>query len=60
MLEGRQWVAAISPLFTLLLLTKVSGVPMLEASADARWGSRPEYADYKKRTPVLWPWGRRG
>lgn len=60
MLEGLQWVAAISPLFTLLLLTKVSGVPMLEASADARWGSTPEYAGYKKRTPVLWPWGRRG
>ena len=32
---------------------------LLEASADARWGSDPAYLAYKRRTPVLWPWGRR-
>ncbi len=54
-LVGWQWVAVISPLFIILLLTKVSGVPMLEASADKQWGADADYQAYKKRTPVLWP-----
>ncbi|MDE0546211.1 DUF1295 domain-containing protein [Microbacterium sp. C7(2022)] len=54
-LAGWQWVALISPLFVTLLLTKVSGVPLLEAKADKRWGGDDDYAAYKKRTPVLIP-----
>ena len=54
-LSGWQWVAVISPLFIVVLLTKVSGVPMLEASADKQWGADADYQAYKARTPVLWP-----
>ena len=54
-LVGWQWVGIISPLFIILLLTKISGVPMLEASADKQWGSEADYQAYKTRTPVLWP-----
>lgn len=54
-LQGWQWVALLSPLFVVLLLTRVSGIPLLEAKADASWGSRDDYAAYKKRTPVLIP-----
>jgi steroid 5-alpha reductase family enzyme len=54
-LEGWSWVALISPLFVYLLLSRVSGVPMLEARADERWGEDPEYQKYKANTPVLWP-----
>jgi steroid 5-alpha reductase family enzyme len=36
-------------------LTKVSGVPLLEASADKRWGEDADYRRYKQTTPVLWP-----
>ncbi len=54
-LVGWQWVAVISPLFIIVLLTRVSGVPMLEASADKQWGADADYQAYKKRTPVLWP-----
>lgn len=54
-LRGWQWVTLISPLFVVLLLTRVSGVPLLEKSADERWGGRPEYVAYKARTPVLVP-----
>jgi steroid 5-alpha reductase family enzyme len=57
-LTGWQWVAVISPLFIILLLTKVSGVPMLEASADKQWGNDAAYQAYKRATPVLWPVGR--
>jgi steroid 5-alpha reductase family enzyme len=54
-LVGLQWVALISPLFVTLLLTRVSGVPLLEAKADKKWGGQPDYEEYKKKTPVLLP-----
>ena len=54
-LRGWGWIAMISPLFVALLLTRVSGVPMLEKSADEKWGSQPEYETYKENTPVLIP-----
>jgi steroid 5-alpha reductase family enzyme len=39
--------------FVTFLLTKVSGVPMLEDKADERWGGQEDYEEYKRRTPVL-------
>jgi steroid 5-alpha reductase family enzyme len=54
-LEGWQWVALLSPVFVALLLIKGSGVPLLEAKADKKWGGRPDYEAYKKTTPVLIP-----
>ena len=54
-LEGWQWVALISPVFVTLLLTRVSGVPLLEKKADTKWGGQEDYESYKKRTPVLIP-----
>jgi steroid 5-alpha reductase family enzyme len=54
-LQGWQWVALISPIFVTLLITRVSGVPMLEKKADKKWGGREDYESYKKRTPVLIP-----
>lgn len=52
---GWQWVGLLSPVFVAVLLTKVSGIPLLEAKADARWGGQPDYEAYKERTPVLLP-----
>jgi steroid 5-alpha reductase family enzyme len=54
-LRGWQWVALISPLFVTLLLTRISGVPMLEKRADEKWGGQKDYEAYKERTPVLIP-----
>ena len=54
-LHGWQWVAMISPLFVTLLLTRVSGVPLLEKKADKKWGGQDTYETYKKNTPVLVP-----
>lgn len=54
-LQGWQWVALISPIFVTLLLTRVSGIPLLEKKADQKWGGQAEYEEYKKRTPVLIP-----
>lgn len=52
-LSGWQWVAMISPLFVFVLLTRVSGIPLLEKRSDEKWGQDPEYLAYKDRTPVL-------
>ena len=54
-LQGWQWVALISPVFVTLLLTRVSGIPLLEKKADKKWGGQADYEAYKKRTPVLIP-----
>ena len=52
-LEGWQWTTLISPVFVYFLLTRVSGVPLLEESADERWGGQDDYEAYKRNTPVL-------
>ncbi len=52
-LQGWQWATLISPVFVFFLLTKVSGVPMLEEAADERWGGEDDYEAYKANTPVL-------
>ncbi len=54
-LQGWQWIAMISPFFVTLLLTRVSGVPLLEKKANTKWGGQEEYENYKKKTPVLIP-----
>ena len=54
-LRGWQWATIISPVFVALLLTRISGIPMLEKRADEKWGGREDYEVYKRRTSVLIP-----
>lgn len=54
-LHGWQLATLVSPFFVAFLLIRVSGIPMLEAKADERWGGLPEYEAYKRNTPVLVP-----
>jgi len=54
-LTGWQMATLISPVFVYLLLTKVSGVPLLEKKSDSKWGGHPEYEAYKATTPELVP-----
>jgi steroid 5-alpha reductase family enzyme len=54
-LRGWQFVTLISPLFVALLITRISGVPMLERMADEKWGKQEDYIAYKENTPVLIP-----
>jgi steroid 5-alpha reductase family enzyme len=51
--EGTQWLALISPLFIYLLLTKISGINLLDERAAARWGNDPKYQSYQQKTAVL-------
>lgn len=54
-LTGAQYFTLISPVFVYVLLTRISGIPLLEARADKKWGDNPEYRAYRERTPVLFP-----
>ena len=55
-LSGWSWLAAIGPVFITALLLFVSGIPLLEKSADAKYGSLPNYQAYKTRTSRFIPW----
>ena len=52
-LEGLQYLTLISPIFTYVLLVYISGVRMLEARGDIKWGENEDYRNYKENTPVL-------
>jgi len=52
-LSGWRWVTLISPVFVYVLLTRVSGIPLLERRAKERWGDEPAFQAYKRDTPAL-------
>ena len=52
---GLERVAWGSPIFIYLLLTKVSGIPILDKRGLEKWGDDPEYQKYRDRTPALFP-----
>ena len=54
-LSGWQFITLISPIFVILLLTKVSGINLLETAADEKWALDKNYQDYKEKTSVLIP-----
>ena len=52
-MDGGEFLGLISPIFVYVLLTKISGIPMLEKSSDIKWGSDEDYIKYKNTTPIL-------
>jgi len=52
-LTGIEYITLISPVFVYILLTRMSGVNLLERIADERYGHLEEYKQYKENTPVL-------
>ena len=54
-IEGMEYLTIISPLFIYFLLTKVSGINLLESKAEIKWLDNIEYQNYKKSTPRLFP-----
>jgi steroid 5-alpha reductase family enzyme len=59
-LSGFAFATLVSPVFVYVLLTRISGIPMLESRAKRRWGSEDAYRAFKARTPALWPRPPRG
>ena len=58
-LQGWQLLTLISPIFVYILLSRISGVTMLERRADKKWGDDPEYQLYKETTSSLIPMFKR-
>ena len=58
-LQGWQLLTLISPIFVYILLTRISGVNMLERRADKKWGDDPEYQLYKETSSSLIPIAKR-
>jgi steroid 5-alpha reductase family enzyme len=54
-LAGWQLATLISPIFVIVLLTKISGIPLLEARAQKKWGEDADFQEYTRRTSVLIP-----
>ncbi|PIA45330.1 hypothetical protein AQUCO_01700694v1 [Aquilegia coerulea] len=54
-LKGAEWLVIIGPVFLTLLLLFLSGIPLLEESADKKYGSRGDYKLYKRTTSPLIP-----
>lgn len=54
-LDGWAWLVALGPVFITLLLLFVSGIPLLERSADEKYGGDPAYREYRRRTSILVP-----
>lgn len=53
-------IALASPLAIYITLRFVSGIPILEKSADKKWGKTSEYRAYKKGTNLLIPfWSKK-
>jgi steroid 5-alpha reductase family enzyme len=48
----RGWLGLAGPALITFLLLFVSGVPLLEK----KYAGRPDWEDYKKRTPMFFPW----
>ena len=54
-LDNYNYIILLTPVFVYLLLTRVSGVNLLEEIAEKRWGNDKNYKEYKKRTPIFFP-----
>ena len=54
-LSGWQYFTLSSPVFIFCLLNYISGIPLLEKSADKCWGHLKAYQQYKQSTPRLVP-----
>jgi len=54
-MRGIDHLSIICPIFNIWLLTRVSGIPLLEKHAEEVWGNDPLYREYVKATPILIP-----
>jgi len=53
--RGSQYLSVLSPVFVMLLITKLSGIPLLEKAGLEKWGKLPEYQKYIEDVPSLIP-----
>lgn len=54
-ISGLQWMAIISPLWIIVLLVGISGIPLIEQSNSLKYKDNKSYWQYVKRTKRLIP-----
>ena len=54
-LQGLQWISIISPLWIIILLIWISGIPFVQRSQEKKYGSLPSYREYVGKTKKLIP-----
>ncbi|KAL9170254.1 hypothetical protein ABFS82_04G132800 [Erythranthe guttata] len=52
-LKNAEWLVILGPIFLTLLLLFISGLPLLEESADKKYGNVSTYMHYKRTTSPL-------
>lgn len=53
--SGAQFLSVLSPVAVALLITKLSGIPLLEKAGLRKWGDNPAYKRYIETVPVIIP-----
>lgn len=53
--RGVEYLSVLSPVFVHLLITRISGIPLLEKAGLKKWGKLPEYQAYLLNIPSLIP-----
>jgi len=53
--SGIEFLSVLSPVLVMLLITRLSGIPLLEKAAEKKWGENADYQKYVENTPVLVP-----
>lgn len=54
-LQGYQWLTVISPIWVVILLVGVSGIPLIEKTNLIKYASNSDFKDYTKKTWRLIP-----
>lgn len=54
-IDHYKYIVLLTPIFVYLLLTRVSGVNLLEEIGEKRWGNSKKYQKYKEKTPLFFP-----
>ena len=54
-IDNYKYIVFLTPIFVYLLLTRISGVNLLEEIGNKRWSNNKDYKDYKKNTPIFFP-----
>ena len=54
-LQGKDYLSVLSPIFVTFLLTRVSGIPILERQNWKKWKENAQYLQYVQNTPKLIP-----